>query len=1165
MEGAQGVDTPNDDIEKYRVILSSFIAVVDRIPFIKPTKTNKIFAIPYRTLFTVLKEYAPLDSNQEANIISNINDAFKTEEDKNIETSRMNLICHLRDKNTLKRLDTALVQSIECYDDVFTRVLDFFQISCSHMVARKRKTGNTGQKKSSNLSGLSGLSGFKLNSPAYVQFLASNPFDTLTTEKTDIQSKINLKSSEWVQLKKKVYEPKHLAIMMSSIFHNQNLNPNIHISQSKTEGQEKNVIPHINGSAFNKHIIDPKDYLGLSTSDVNAVKLYLFAETEGSMCVLNNDCIIGFLTQLLRLGPLISGSTAHSLESFVRRHFNRISKLDSADKEQIFPLTSKQFTLRHISRLIKKSEYARTVLKNISDKDCLFKTFTFKELVDMPEFEFAKKLTRIQKSTLKRYFGKHIGFSDCLPDQLQFYTVLKSKDMFDETFLRYLSFLYNIHIVLFNARSNKFIDFTNDTTRSNYILFMSTTSDSKGIKILKYRDCILIKHSNWREWLDSLTGWKPAFSEIWDYFKETGTHVPPICGMDNNKGLTVFGVPFVTQNYKTYIKHVSEDAVSKGQLSIKSHGIYCMQYEDAFKFVKRQESKRYQLHYKSSYVETSVRQLLRYFPLNEIHHLILENASHGIFVKHVSPIFKKVAEFDNATMLKWWMVSNRFHDKVRGYFTEFGPLYYEEIYDTSINPVTETCIGFQWDKIKALNYSNIHSHGLTPQNVVLIIASMYIDASYTHSDNTCEMLDSIIPVHKDTLRTKTMLNGYFQTQHLLRTQRYQGLEIRDDIIYDFVEDYFITYGPFAVFNDGILDEAVTEYIFNLQIYFNNSKEIDDDISECIRNVVDMLKSTDSETHLSIPFCTWKIFIQCMPKTEKYTQLKGIPNVPCIVKLTDGTTGVLQSFNANREVWRIVTENRKCYNLPRDHFEIVDNDRVLPSECIIYPLLVGETIPKFRHYIGLGKHLHKGTVVKKLDERYYLVKVEELNCLIKLEKDHHFSWKHGVMMKLEQLNRTEYGNVDPVKKYTEDSTYDKGFSNRGSKMRTKMYHPIRKDAYLPSTEDIKLPDYIREDEFLCKLLDKEYLNSIFAFINYTSLSITNDELYGTYGKIMDRHGEKSAHFSYEEVLMLVIDDLWKDMSTDRLQFNVTGVLNKLGDNVIDMKEDIIKNVYKSIGK
>jgi hypothetical protein len=124
----------------------------------------------------------------------------------------------------------------------------------------------------------------------------------------------------------------------------------------------------------------------------------------------------------------------------------------------------------------------------------------------------------------------------------------------------------------------------------------------------------------------------------------------------------------------------------------------------------------------------------------------------------------------------------------------------------------------------------------------------------------------------------------------------------------------------------------------------------------------------------------------------------------------------------------------------------------------------------------------------------------------------------------------------------------------------MYHSLRKDAYLPGDEDVNLPDYIKEDDNLCKLLDEESPISIFPFIRYTALDITNVELYGTYSKIMDRHGEQQNMLSYDDVFMLTVNDLWSDMVSGRLNYNASGVVNKIGDDVIDMKEEILKEVY-----
>jgi len=74
----------------------------------------------------------------------------------------------------------------------------------------------------------------------------------------------------------------------------------------------------------------------------------------------------------------------------------------------------------------------------------------------------------------------------------------------------------------------------------------------------------------------------------------------------------------------------------------------------------------------------------------------------------------------------------------------------------------------------------------------------------------------------------------------------------------------------------------------------------------------------------------------------------------------------------------------------------------------------------------------------------------------------------------------------------------------------------------------------------------------------SIYIANNKIY-----VLDRAKRiqvLSKDLKYEEILLLMIDDLWNDMSTDRLHFNVIGVMNKLGDAIIDMKQEIIKEVY-----
>lgn len=48
------------------------------------------------------------------------------------------------------------------------------------------------------------------------------------------------------------------------------------------------------------------------------------------------------------------------------------------------------------------------------------------------------------------------------------------------------------------------------------------------------------------------------------------------------------------------------------QILHECHTIYALQYEDAFKFVKRQQSDRNRLHSLSQYEESSVENLLHY-------------------------------------------------------------------------------------------------------------------------------------------------------------------------------------------------------------------------------------------------------------------------------------------------------------------------------------------------------------------------------------------------------------------------------------------------------------------------------------------------------------------------------------------------------------------------
>ena len=284
-----------------------------------------------------------------------------------------------------------------------------------------------------------------------------------------------------------------------------------------------------------------------------------------------------------------------------------------------------------------------------------------------------------------------------------------------------------------------------------------------------------------------------------------------------------------------------------------------------------------------------------------------------------------------------------------------------------------------------------------------------------------------------------------------------------------------------------------------------------------------------------------------------------------LKNSDSTNGecCLQSFDLKTDDWTLMTLSREqqCLVVKRQQFDIITTDRVLPARVVIYPVLIENVVPKYSMYVPNfnSSTEYIGKAVKKINDDYYVIELPGLLNPVKLKRNLHFVWKDPVMMELDKIKGASTGNVTTKSEYSEDRSYDKGFSNRGAKMRTKLYHPLRKDAHLPTTDDVRLPDYIREDENLCKLLDKEYSNSIFPFIDFTGLEITNDELYGTYGKILDRNPDKQ--FNYEEILYIMITDLWNNMTTDRLHWSVMAVFNKLGDNVIDMKGEIIRQLYK----
>jgi hypothetical protein len=698
--------------------------------------------------------------------------------------------------------------------------------------------------------------------------------------------------------------------------------------------------------------------------------------------------IVERLSRELRLGNIVDGTTSNRLKGFIRRYARRIGKISVNTRKEILPLAEAQWNDRYVSRLIKDSTQICGVLKTVVNQtgEC-YRRISTDDLDQFEDTSFIKNMTRIQKGVAQRYFGESVGFSNLVPDQLQYFTFLKFDSLYepqDTRLLNYISFAYHINVVVFDAERNTVNDVTNDQVISGYVLFLYIDKD-KDLSVLKYRDTILVKCSDWNEWLNGLGKWEPTFSEIWSYFCETGQHVPPIKRYEDKRsgmqGIMVYNIPFITQNYKTYLAHISDSSrpEQKEQLKLKRHGVYSMQYRDAFAFVKRKSSKRYMLHYKNSYASTTVEDLAR----------------HGIFCQNVSPIFKKVAEFDNTTMLKWWVVSNRFDNSVRGYFTEFGSMYFEEVYDTSIDPISETCVGYQWEKIKVLNSSNLQTHVLTPREVVLVLASIYIEMC-TSDSNGESLLNCEIPVHKDCLQSIKPLEEFFSFNDVTTVEDNQGLKVQDHIMYNFIEDYFCRYGPFALFVDGDIDRERTRYIIDMQVYYNQIGWIDETVRECLANVTNTIR--ESYCKVSIPTSSWKQYIRGIPRTEKYEQLTGIPNVPCLVLMSDGNECVVQAYDIKRDRWRGMSEDRQlCYSLKRHQFSIIEDERVLPAECVVYPQLIETVVRNYTQYIPRfdSDAEYTAKVVKKIDGTYYLVELDELNTCVRLQKGYHFKWKEPV--------------------------------------------------------------------------------------------------------------------------------------------------------------------------
>jgi hypothetical protein len=1186
----------NVDLDKYHKLLDKFFDIIDKLPLKKSNR--KQFAIPYVTLFSLLSEYAPSDNTtlaNEASLKKSIDSSLKSNDETLIFNTKHNLIQHLN--NNRNRLEHTLQQSIEDYNDSFMNILDFFEKTCSSL-SRKRKTLSSIKPQMSKTNNMQAQIRqehaphtqrvSQTRSKKYALFLRSHVLDIRTTVQSSIKCRILLKASSWKYVKKKIQNPIEMMVAMGSIIFTEN--------------------------------IDCKKYLCVNDYDIEKLQLF-FRIAKKDLIVLHTTRIIDYLSSLFNLNDIIDRKS-YDLKSFVKKFSRKILKLSTKDKKTLFPgVEPSILSIRHILRMIEDSDKWKRVMNEHSHdlfdphtETAFYKTVTLKDLQQMEQFSFIGSMSDLCRNITK-YILVGAPFSTLLCTQSQYSEI--SQLAFDslESIRRTLELLskcYNVNFAVIHSSTNSPIDMTHPAVNSQYTVFVEVDHHNH-IRLLKSDvGTITTTPESWQLWLKDCSMWNPKFSEIWSFFNETGEHVDPVKWSKDKSGIEVYGISFSTQNYKMYTKLIAnaDKCYSNGVniangSKLHSHGVYYMQYEDAFRFVKRQQSKRHKLHTRSNYQFVNILDLLYYVPFDKIHQIVCENARHGIYCENVSPIFRKLDGLDNSTMLKWYIVSNRFANRITGYFTELGSVYFEEIFNSKIDPVTESCIGYQWDKMGVFSESNIHAHNLTSENVALVIASIYMDLINDRSHQSWQSRQyctlgklemCYVPIYNedwDRMTKKNKLAGYFGTQNLENLEKYQGLGVKQEIISDFVEEYILTYGPFAVFTGGELNTELTNRVFDIQLKYKNHNNTH--IENTTRNtyssytneqtphqtpkeeIIFLLKelgmydtsqsslSPNFQVHFSIPKSNWKGFLKSIPRTEKYERIRRIPKVPCVVRLKTQQIGVIQSYSPKDDKWRICVNGNNeqdqgvCYNLQSSAFEILEDERVLPAKCVISANTVhtSSDIGDFADSYGL---LY-GTAIRDLGNNLYEIRIDNMNMnnTLKLEKDMQFKWKDSVWLDQDSLKTTDIGNVSNGKKYVEDRTYDKSFANRGSKTKTKLYNPIRKDAYLPDTEDVDLPDYIIEDEKLCKFMDRSDIESIYCFVGYTGLEITADELYGLYGKIMDRNGG-GEHMTYRDVLLAAVNELWKDMINDRLCFNVTGTFNKVGDDVVMMKERILKNIY-----
>jgi hypothetical protein len=111
-------------------------------------------------------------------------------------------------------------------------------------------------------------------------------------------------------------------------------------------------------------------------------------------------------------------------------------------------------------------------------------------------------------------------------------------------------------------------------------------------------------------------------------------------------------------------------------------------------------------------------------------------------------------------------------------------------------------------------------------------------------------------------------------------------------------------------------------------------------------------------------------------------------------------------------------------------------------------------------------------------------------------------------------------------------------------RVQNYHPIYADAALPGElKDVQ--EDIRENDELCHFLGKNSMYSIFSFIEFTGLKITNSELYDIFLKnVKSNSHEMSMTNTFQKNLYDIVKLLWQDMISASRIYDVSTTLHKI---------------------